>query len=38
MKIKTNHTIYELTEKSEKFIKLMAPGGIIIGIKFMLGS
>jgi len=28
----------ELTEESEDFIKFMAPGGVIIGIKYMFGN
>lgn len=32
-----NKSLYQLTEKSEDFIKLMAPGGIIVGITFMIG-
>ena len=30
-----NNSSYTLTDKSKNFIKLMAPGGIIFGIKFM---
>jgi len=31
-----NNSNYTLSEKSEDFIDLMAPGGIIIGVKFMI--
>lgn len=31
-----NKTNYVLSKKSEDFIDLMAPGGIIIGVKFMI--
>ncbi|WP_289054550.1 hypothetical protein [Carboxylicivirga marina] len=32
-----NKSDYWLTDKSKDFIELMAPGGIIIGVKFMIG-
>ncbi|TRX66161.1 hypothetical protein [Carboxylicivirga sp. M1479] len=31
-----NKSIYELTEKSKDFIDIMAPGGVIVGVKFMI--
>ncbi|TLX72609.1 hypothetical protein E9993_17385 [Labilibacter sediminis] len=33
----TNKTDDELTQESKNFINLMAPGGLILGVKFMIG-
>jgi len=35
---KTNFSSNELTDGSKEFIKLMAPGGVIFGVKYMFGS
>ena len=33
-----NKSGYQLTDGSKEFIEFMAPGGIVVGIKFMIGS